>query len=42
MSETETKKLRAGVIGMKPIGNLHAENYKTDALSELVAVCDID
>ena len=42
MSETETKKLRVGVIGMKPIGNLHAEVYKTDLLSELVAVCDID
>lgn len=36
------KKLRVGVVGMRPIGNQHAEVYKNDALSELVAVCDID
>ncbi|MCC2669004.1 MAG: putative oxidoreductase [Armatimonadetes bacterium] len=35
-------KLRVGVIGMRAIGNTHAEAYKTDALSELAAVCDID
>lgn len=32
--------LRAAVIGMGPIGNLHADIYKKDALAELVAVCD--
>lgn len=36
------KKLRVGVIGMRAIGNTHAEVYKSDALSELAAVCDID
>lgn len=35
-------KLRVGVVGMRGIGNQHAEVYKTDPLSELVAVCDID
>ncbi len=39
MSET---KLRVGVIGMRAIGNTHANVYKNDPLSELVAVCDID
>jgi len=33
--------LRVGVVGMRGIGNTHAEVYKTDRLSELVAVCDI-
>ena len=32
--------LRACVIGMGPIGNIHADIYKNDPLSELVAVCD--
>src|SRR4051812_47942127 len=36
------KKLRVGVIGVRAIGNTHAEVYKNDPLSELVAVCDID
>jgi UDP-N-acetylglucosamine 3-dehydrogenase len=36
------KKLRVGVIGMRGIGNTHANVYKNDTLSELVAVCDID
>jgi len=36
------KKLRVGVVGMRAIGNTHANVYKNDALSELVAVCDID
>jgi predicted dehydrogenase len=35
-------KLRVGVIGMRGIGNTHAEVYKNDPLAELVAVCDID
>jgi len=33
--------LRVCVIGLGPIGNLHAGIYKTDALAELVGVCDI-
>ena len=33
--------LRVCVIGMGPIGNLHADIYKADELSELVGVCDI-
>lgn len=36
------RKLRVGVVGMRGIGNQHAEVYKTDPFSELVAVCDID
>jgi predicted dehydrogenase len=33
--------LRVCVIGMGPIGNRHADMYKTDPLAELVGVCDI-
>ena len=33
--------LRVAVIGMGPIGNLHADMYKADELAELVGVCDI-
>lgn len=33
--------LRVCVIGLGPIGNLHANTYKADALAELVGVCDI-
>lgn len=33
--------LRVVVIGMGPIGNLHADIYKSDDLAELVAVCDL-
>ncbi|AEE96411.1 Gfo/Idh/MocA family protein [Mahella australiensis] len=33
--------LRVCVIGMGPIGNLHANIYKEDALAQLVGVCDI-
>ena len=36
------KKLKVGVVGMRAIGNTHADVYKNDALSDLVAVCDID
>jgi len=32
--------LRVAVIGMGPIGNRHADMYKSDALAELVGVCD--
>ena len=33
--------LRTCVIGMGPIGNVHADIYKADELAELVGVCDI-
>ena len=33
--------LRVCVIGMGPIGNLHADVYAGDVLAELVGVCDI-
>lgn len=33
-------KLRVAVIGQGPIGNIHAQMYKEDALAEFVAVCD--
>ncbi|MDH7482011.1 MAG: Gfo/Idh/MocA family oxidoreductase [Armatimonadota bacterium] len=33
--------LRVCTIGMGPIGNLHADIYKSDELAELVGVCDI-
>ncbi|MCX7011019.1 MAG: Gfo/Idh/MocA family oxidoreductase [Candidatus Sumerlaeota bacterium] len=33
--------LRVAVIGCGPIGNRHADIYKDDPTSELVAVCDI-
>ena len=33
--------LRVCVIGLGPIGNLHANIYKADELAELVGVCDI-
>jgi predicted dehydrogenase len=34
--------LRVGVIGMGPIGNLHADIYKADPLAALVGVCDLN
>ncbi len=34
--------LRTAVIGLGPIGNRHADIYKTDELAELVGVCDVD
>jgi predicted dehydrogenase len=33
--------LRVCVIGMGPIGNRHADNYRKDELSDLVGVCDL-
>ena len=33
---------RVGVIGMGPIGNLHADCFREMAQAELVCVCDID
>lgn len=34
--------LRVCVIGMGPIGNLHADIYKADPLADFAAVCDRD
>lgn len=36
-----TRKLRVAVIGLGPIGNLHANIYHADNLAELVGVCDV-
>ena len=33
--------IRVCVIGLGPIGNLHADIYKTDEGAELAGVCDI-
>ena len=33
--------LRVGIIGMGPIGNLHADMYRTCPLCEIVGVCDL-
>lgn len=33
--------LRVGVIGLGPIGNLHADLYSAEELAELVGVCDL-
>ena len=33
--------LRVGVIGLGPIGTLHARLYQEDPLADLVAVCDL-
>ncbi|MGD0089407.1 MAG: Gfo/Idh/MocA family oxidoreductase [Planctomycetota bacterium] len=35
------KCLRVCVIGMGPIGNLHADIHKTDYLAQLAGVCDV-
>jgi predicted dehydrogenase len=32
--------LRVAVIGMGPIGNRHSDMYKSDALADLIGVCD--
>ena len=36
------KVIKACVIGMGPIGNLHADVYRSDDLADLVGVCDVD
>src|SRR5437764_195601 len=41
MSESRNK-LRVGVVGLRGIGNQHAEVYRSHELSDLVAVCDLD
>jgi len=41
MTQTSDAKLRVGVIGMGPIGTLHARIYQDDPLAELVGVCDV-
>ena len=33
--------LRVGVVGLRGIGNIHAQAHQDDALAELVAVCDV-
>ncbi|MEI6082744.1 MAG: Gfo/Idh/MocA family oxidoreductase [Verrucomicrobiota bacterium] len=33
--------LNVGVVGLKGIGQTHAQSYATDALAKLVAVCDV-
>jgi len=33
--------LRIGLVGMRGIGDTHAQAYKQDPLAELVAVCDV-
>jgi predicted dehydrogenase len=33
--------LKVGVVGMGGIGNTHADCHRSDALAELVAVCDV-
>lgn len=38
---SEGQPLRVAVIGMGPIGNLHARLYQEDPLAELVGVCDL-
>jgi len=35
------KSLKVCVIGMGPIGNLHADIYKSEALAQLAGVCDL-
>ena len=35
------RRLRVCVVGLGPIGNLHADIYAADAIAELVGVCDI-
>jgi predicted dehydrogenase len=35
-------RLRVGVVGMGPIGNLHADIYRELPGTELAAICDID
>jgi len=42
MGEDGRNKLRVAVIGLGPIGTLHARLYQQDPLAELVGVCDID
>lgn len=37
----EPEVLRVAVVGMGPIGNLHADIYKSHPVAELVGVCDV-
>jgi predicted dehydrogenase len=41
-NETPAKMQRVGVIGLGPIGNLHADIYRETPGAKLVCVCDID
>lgn len=38
---SEPKKLRVCIVGMGPIGNLHADCYRSSPLCEVVGVCDL-
>lgn len=40
MGDDRENRLRVGVIGLGPIGNLHADIIHGDGLAELVGVCD--
>ena len=33
--------LKVGIVGLRGIGNRHAQSYVADDLAELVAVCDL-
>ena len=33
--------LKVGLVGLKGIGQTHAQSYATDPLAQLVAVCDV-
>ena len=33
--------LKVGIVGLRGIGNVHAQAHKADSLSDFVAVCDI-
>ena len=36
------ERIKVAVIGMGPIGNLHAGIYQNEELTSLVATCEID
>jgi predicted dehydrogenase len=36
-----SKKLKIGIVGMRGIGNVHAQAHAKDPLADLVAVCDV-
>ena len=33
--------LKIGIVGMRGIGNVHAQSHKKDPLANLIAVCDV-
>jgi predicted dehydrogenase len=42
MSDMSDRKPKVGVVGMRAIGNTHAEVYHGDPLAELAVVWDVD